>query len=619
VYEDTAFTRAVRRGTRTRSGRPGPRYWQQSAHYELHARLDPATHRLDGRARITYRNRSPDTLHRVALHLRHNLFRGRRARRAGVPSTGGVRLDRVAVNGTSLSPNDRPGYRVEGTVAWLSLPSPLPPGQSLSLAVEWRLRPPPAPADGRQGRDGTVYVLGYWYPQIAVYDDLDGWVAEPYTGQAEFYMGRADYDVSVTVPHSWVVGATGRLQNPSAVLSAPQRRRLDRARHSESVVTVRDAAPQATAVPSTAPDSTVTWRFSAQSVRDFAWGASPRYRWDATRAVVARDGPGAPPDTVLVQSFYRPSPEAAAWTKAARLTAQAVETLSRTLRPYPYPTMTALEGVLRSGGMEYPMLTAMRPWATPLRLAGDLTHEVAHNWIPMAVGVNEKRYVWMDEGLTQYLTAQAMRAVYGPGPRPRGRPNDSEAGQRRSYLRVARQGYEVPLMRHGDDIPATLYFDLPYDKAAQVLSALRGLLGRATFDRARAAFFDRWWGKHPSPYDFFNTVADVADRDLSWFWHTWFYTTATLDQALSAVEVGPDSTRISVSHEGRAPMPARVVVTRTDGSTERHTVPVQTWLRGVDDSTLVVPSAPAIQQVEIDPSAAFPDVDRSNQRWTRAP
>jgi aminopeptidase N len=174
-------------------------------------------------------------------------------------------------------------------------------------------------------------------------------------------------------------------------------------------------------------------------------------------------------------------------------------------------------------------------------------------------------------------------------------------------------------MRHGDDIPASLYFDLPYDKAAQVLSALRGLLGPATFDRARAAFFDRWWGKHPSPYDFFNTVADVADRDLSWFWHTWFYTTATLDQALSAVEVGPDSTRIRVSNEGRAPMPARVVVTRSNGSTERHTVPVHTWLRGVDDTTLVVPSAPAIQEVEIDPAAAFPDVDRSNQRWTRAP
>lgn len=622
VPEDSAFTRAVRRGTRTRTGRPGPRYWQQYARYDIEAQLRPATNRLVGTQHVRYHNRSPDTLHRVAVHLRQNHFR------SDASGSGGVSLRRVAVNDSVLSPGGTPGYRVDGTVAWLDLPTPLSPQDSLTLSFSWSYVVPRAPADGRQGRDGSVVFLGYWYPQLAVYDDVDGWVAEPYTGQAEFYMGQADYDVRLTVPGGWLVGATGRLQNPADVLSARSRRRLARARRTGSVVEMqgpseRDGAP---ALQDT--DTTTTWHFRAQSVRDFAWGTSNRYVWDGTRALVApqptpsKEKPKAVasprPDTVMIHSLYRPTDAAAAWPQAARYTREAVKTLSSTLRPYPYPTMTAMEGVLRSGGMEYPMLTIMRPWADSLKLAGDLTHEVAHNWLPMEVGTNEKRYVWMDEGATQYYTAQAMRRRYGPGPRPQGRPNDSETGQRQTYLDVARRGYEVPLMTHGDKIPRSLYFDLPYDKAAQVLSTLRALLGEDTFTRAYRAFMDRWWGKHPSPYDFFNTIADVSGRDLSWFWHTWLYTTATLDQAIANVQPKTDSTTITIANKDRAPMPIRLALTRADGTTTRRTVPVDVWLNDADTYAVTVPSDPPLVRVEIDPEAAFPDVDRSNQVWTRS-
>lgn len=614
VYEDSAFTQAVRRGTRTRNGAPGPGYWQQDAQYDIEAQLHPADHRLVGEVQITYFNRSPDTLHRVALHLRQNLFRGDAAEQAGVPSTGGVTVNHLSANGRPLFENRRPGYRIDETVAWLSLPSPLPPDDSVSLAVDWTFTVPPAPADGRQGRENELYVLGYWYPQVAVYDDVDGWVAEPYTGQAEFYMGQADYDVHLTVPHGWLVGATGRLQNPDSVLTPRTQRRLAHAQKREAVVRVRSAG---TPLRRTLRDSTgpTTWHFRATDVRDVAWGTSPHYQWDATRALVPSASPGSAPDTVLVHSFYRPRPAAAAWPHGARFTREAVETLSRTLPSYPYPTMTAMEGVLNHGGMEYPMLTVMRPWADTLKLAGDLTHEVAHNWVPMAVGTNEKRHVWMDEGFTQYHTAQSMRRRYGPGPRPRGRPNDSETGQRRSYLRVARRGYEVPLSTHGEDIPRSLYFDLPYDKAAQVLHMLRELLGSSTVEKMQRTFYDRWWGKHPTPYDYFNTVADVSGRDLGWFWHTWIYTTATLDQAIHDVETGPDSTTITVTSPGRAPMPVRLALTRADGSTTRRILPVDPWLNDADTVRVQVPSSPHLCRVEIDPEAAFPDVDRSNQAW----
>ena len=616
VYEDSAFTRAVRRGTRARTGRPGPRYWQQHAYYDLNARLHPAKHRLVGTGQITYVNRSPDTLRRVALHLRQNLFRDDTASRTSLPTTDGITIHRLSANGRRLLQNESPRYRIDDTVAWLSLPSPLPPGDRLSLTMDWAYTVPPAPADGRQGREEELYVLGYWYPQVAVYDDVDGWVAEPYTGQAEFYMGRADYDVHLTVPHGWLVGATGRLKNPASVLTARSRRRLAQAETTDTVVRIHTAG---TPIPRTLRDTagTATWHYRAQNVRDFSWGTSPNVQWDATRALVS-DASASAPDTVRIHSFYRPRPAAAAWSHAARFTRQAVETLSATLPPYPYPTMTAMEGVLNYGGMEYPMFTVMRPWADTLKLGGDLTHEVAHNWVPMAVGTNEKRHAWMDEGFTQYHTAQSMRRRYGPGPRPRGRPNDSETGQRRTYLRIARRGFEVPLSTHGDDMPRSLYFDLPYDKAAQVLSMLRELLGPSLFHKAQRAFYDRWWEKHPTPYDYFNTVADVSGRDLGWFWHTWLYTTATLDQALHSVTTDGDSTTITITSPGRAPMPVRLALTRTDGTTTRRSLPVEPWLNDNDTVRVTVPARPPLQRVEIDPEAAFPDIDRSNQIWQEA-
>ncbi len=638
IYESPAFTRAVRTGTRTRTGHPGPDYWQQYARYDIEARLDPATHRLVGHERITYLNRSPDTLRRVAVHLRQNLYRADVARQESVPVTGGVTLQRVAASGTPLlrsAPDSVAGYTVDGTVAQLRLPKPLVPGDSVVLSIDWSHKVPPAPADGKEGRDEGVYFMGYWYPQVAVYDDVHGWVAEPYTGQAEFYMGQADYDVRLTVPPHWLVGATGQLQNPEAVLSARSQRRLRRARRTGEVVPIVEKEERGTGAATQADGPTATWHFRARSVRDFAWGTSDRYLWNATRALVpppadrfpgdgtvreasSNPGPGVATDTVMVHNFYRPTEAAAAWPRGAQFTRNAVEVLSRSLQqPYPYPSMTAMEGVLRGGGMEYPMVTIMQPWATPTKLAGDLMHEVGHMWVPMEVGTNEKRHVWMDEGLTQFNTAQGMRTTHGPEPRPSGRASDSERGQRRTYLSVARGGEEVPLTRHGDRIPPSVYFDLPYDKGAQVLKALRGLLGEASFRRAYRAFIDRWWGKHPQPYDFFNTVADVTDRDLSWFWHAWFHTTWTLDQAIASVRPAGDSTAITVANRGRAPMPARVAIARSDGGIDRRTIPVEVWLEGAARHTITVPRAPRIVRVELDPEEHFPDLNRSNQTWHR--
>jgi peptidase M1-like protein len=612
VYEIPDFTRAVERGTRTRTGRPGAGYWVQHARYSIQAGLDVATNRVSGSERVVYLNNSPDTLRRLAVYLRQNAFAAGNPRRKAVPITGGVTLGRVTVNGHVIGASAESGYTVDGTVMWIPLASPLAPHDSATLAFAWSYVPP-SPNDGRQGRDGHVeYFMGYWYPQIAVYDDVHGWVADPYLLEAEFYMDPADYDVRVTVPRGWSVGATGTLENAGDVLSRAARARLADARRSGRVVhIVEPGVSSASAFTDRGP--TATWHFVATDVRDFAWGTSDQFVWDATRALLPRDG--AAPDTVDIHCLYRISKPAAAWAVGgARFTRDAIERLSAYLWPYPWPQMTSIEGILDDGGMEYPMATLISPWADTLSLAGDLMHETGHMWFPMQVGSNETRYPWMDEGFTQFDVAQAMRTIYGE-PRAGGRPNDSEQGQRQLYVGTARAGDDMLLMWPGDIYPQDLYFTMFYDKTAQVLAALRGVVGEEVFHRAYREYGRRWVGKHPYPYDFFNTIADVSGRDLSWFWTTWFYEPWPLDQAIASVEPHGDSTAITIEDRGLAPMPAPVVVTRADGSVERLEVPVDAWLTGARRHIVRVAASPRIIKVEIDPDRAFPDIHPNDQVW----
>jgi hypothetical protein len=263
------------------------------------------------------------------------------------------------------------------------------------------------------------------------------------------------------------------------------------------------------------------------------------------------------------------------------------------------------------------MMTLMQPWADTLSLAGDLMHETGHMWFPMQVGSNETRYPWMDEGFTNFNTAQAMRVLYGePRSGPGGRPNDSEIGQRAGYLRAARAGQEAPLMLHGDEYPAGLYYVMQYNKTAQVLAALRTVLGPAIFRPAFVEYGRHWIGHHPEPWDFVNAIATAAGRDLSWFWTTWFYQAWPLDQAVEAVTPAGDSVAITIGDRGLAPMPVLLAVTRADGSVQRLELTVDAWLGGKRRAVARVAAAPRIVRIEIDPDGRFPDLDRQNQTWT---
>ncbi|HEY4649055.1 MAG TPA: M1 family metallopeptidase, partial [Gemmatimonadales bacterium] len=488
-----AFDRAIAQGTRTTTGAPGPKYWQQWADYRLEAELNPVSKRISGKGNVTYYNRSPDTLHQVYIQLLDNIYAPNARHNTDVPwSVEGIVLDTVAAQGQALNSKEGqgPGYRVDGTIMRIDLPRAIPPGGSAPFRFVWRFRVPP---DGgpRGGQDGEVFYINYWYPQMAVYDDVNGWQIDQYLGNAEFYMGYGNYDVSLTVPAGWVVDATGRLQNPSEVLSEQTRARLDSAAHTGSivhVVTESDREPGRSTT--TGTNGKLTWRYRAENVRDVSWATSARYLWDATSAAVGDANGDGRPDTSAIYSLYRPEQRISHWDQSARDSQHSIEFFSRFLSPYPYPHMTAVDGPTSCGGMEYPMMTCIGGQWDTLGLYEVTTHEIGHMWFPMIVGSDEKRYAWMDEGLTQFDQSQSMADFF--------KGFDDEARNRKNYLDFAETDQEVELIHHGDHYPNyPSYGVAAYYKPATIMVALRGVLGTDTFNKAYKEYIRRWSYKHP--------------------------------------------------------------------------------------------------------------------------
>ncbi len=608
------FLAAVQRGTRTLTGVPGPGYWQQWTTYTLRARLDVERKRLEGSARLIYRNRSPNPLPVVFLHLLQNIHLPGAVRNEPQEVTGGIELTRVVANGIDLpEAGSRAGWAVNGTVLGVRLPRPVATRDSLVLELAWGFDIPQS-STGRMGwsRDDLFYIA-YWYPQMAVLDDVAGWQLDQFLGNAEFYVGFGTYDVTIEAPEGWVVTSTGRLQNADAVFPDAVLERLRRAEQSDTVVhvlTERDVG--AGTATRRAPGGYLAWRFTADSVRDVAFSATRASMWDAARTAVGdRDGDGRP-DYARVDAIYRAT--APRWRHVWRYAQHAVDFLSRwTGMPYPWPHMSAVEGEeIVSGGMEYPMMTLISDYNT----AGDsalyyvTAHELAHMWVPMIVGTDERRYSWMDEGTTSFNENQARKEFF-----PR---SDADDPDRQSYLQVARADLEGEIMRRSDyQYPGPAYGVASYSKPATLLATLRALLGDETFTRAYQTYLRTWAYKHPRPWDFFDTFNHVSGRNLGWFWRTWYYETWTLDQAVGSVTRRGNENRIVVEDRGLAPMPARLTITLANGDIAFQEVPVETWLGGARSATVTLSTSAPIARVEIDAERSFPDIDRSNNVWVR--
>ena len=621
---------------RRADGAPGRDYWQQRADYTIRATLDTASRRITGSETIRYTNNSPDTLRFIWMQLDQNLFRpgstgsllfASESRFGGAGFKGGFELQRVAqcsgAAGRVDSGTVRRGRkarvkaaaavesaaslprcpavtlktRVDDTMMYVDLVRPIPPGGTTVFELDYGFNVPEHGAD-RMGRDGSLYEIAQWYPRMAVYDDVHGWNTDQYLGQGEFYLEYGDIDYEVTLPAGYIVAGTGVLQNPTDVLTATQRERLANAIKSDTTIPIVTEAELRSGAARPERQGSLTWRFRASNVRDAAWVASPEYLWDATGW-----------EGVLAQAYYRPS-AIETWKDAARMSRYSIQEYSTRWRRYAYPQISAVEGPV--SGMEYPMLAMEARGKDGPDLFAVVTHEIGHNWYPMIVGSDERRYAWMDEGFNTFINTFSEEGFWNR--------DDSEVRQqeRELVVKVDQTPTAQPIMT-----PANRYktsdnlLSLAYVKPSIALLTLRNkVLAPAVFDSAFREYTRRWSFKHPQPADFFRTMEAVSGRDLSWFWRGFFYTTAALDQSVESVKQAEGTTGVTVANLGDAVMPVELELGFDDGTTELVKLPVEIWYGG-DRYVYEDRSGKPVVSARVNPDGTFPDAIAANNAWTR--
>ena len=596
----SVFDAALAAGTRSPDGRPGAAYWQNRADYEIQATLEPEEGRVTARETITYTNHSPHALDRLVLHLDQNVYAPSARRNRRAPITGGMELGRVLLDGAPVE-SRHVGRRYTQALTLLEVipRSPVAPGATVTLDFEWTFIVPPAPTFRNGNLDFDVFAVAQWYPRMAVYDDVYGWDETPYLGDGEFYLEYGDFQVALTVPSGWLVGATGVLVNEEEVLTNAVQERLARARQrpGEKVQVVTPELRGPGSATQGAAGAPVTWRFRAENVRDFAFSTSASYVWDA---LVAESG-------VESYGFYRPH-RAETWAEAASYVDFTIRTLSEWLLEYPYTRATTAEGPV--GGMEYPMLVFISGGPSARSLAGVTIHEMAHQWFPMMVGSMEAKFVFMDEGFVSYLDSEASAILW-----------DDDAprwGENGGYLRVAGTEEEVPILRHTDLVsPYGARGLAAYTKPAVMLGALRELVGRDVLEAAFRDYTESWAFKHPQPWDFFHTVERHAGRELDWFWVPAFARTSVHEVGVAEVRQEGSASVVILSRNGDLALPTPVRIILADGSLVERRVEADAW-RAAGERLEIMVSGEVVG-VELDPEGLFPDVDDFNDQWEAGP
>lgn len=602
-------------GTRDSNGRPGPRYWQLWADYTIEARLDPATATITGRERVVIHNTSDSALSTVVLRLDQNIYAPTALRVAPIPEiTEGMQLTRLLADGQAIDLTDPTFTTTSAHVPW---PVPIAPHHTATLDVEWHFRVPHVTngrRDLRMGRWGdTLYQVAQWYPRVAVFDDLRerGWDREPYLGVAEFYNNFGRFDVRLDVPAGWLVGATGMLQNPEQVLTPAVRARLAHILESDSVHSIVSAA-EVGAGQATAAAERLIWHFVADTASDVAWATSPRYVWDATRAIIP--GRGAVPIHLLYLPGHAPE-----YAGAGPISQHALQFYSKLWLPYAFPQLTVVDGPTQ--GMEYPMLIMSSETAAD--------HEVGHQWWPMMVGTNETWYGWMDEGFNDYMNLLSKADLAG---QPLTRAMDG-VGQPCCFLSELEP--QAPLMWDAN-YAGPQYYTTTYQAPGKMLSMLGGVVGDTAVWRAMQAYAQAWRFKHPSPWDFTFFMNRALGQDLDWLWYPWLFTAEkSVDGGIERVRSMGRRTVVTMHQQGRIPapvvlkvefaargpalkaMPNSVVV---DSVTALVTYPVDVWFTGRRTFTATLDfGGRKIERLTLDPEARFPDRDLTDNVWPKPP
>ncbi|HEY9006929.1 MAG TPA: M1 family metallopeptidase [Ohtaekwangia sp.] len=536
---------------RSGSGAPGPKYWQQKADYVISVELNDDNQSITGSETITYHNNSPDVLRYLWLQLDQNkLAEGNMTQKT---KTGALRDSIDAKNaGTTYNLFDFDGgfkiksvrdasgkdlpHLVNYTMMRIDLPQPLNPGQKYTFSIDWWYNI----NDGLRARERTQfeyfpedgnysYVIAQWFPRMCVYDDYEGWQNKQFLGQGEFALPFGDYKVKITVPADHIVGATGQLKNPEAVLSKEQLDRFNKAKTSFDKPVIIATQQEAVQREKTKLKEKKTWEFHADNVRDFAFATSRKFIWDAQAVKIGNKTP-------LAMSFY-PKEGNPLWEKeSTNAVKNAIEVYSRMTIDYPYPVAISVHAAHQ--GMEYPMICFNygRPakdgtYTPSVRkgMIGVIVHEVGHNFFPMIINNDERQITWMDEGVNTFVQLVTEMERYPDIDFDRGKPAALVP-----YMKGDKTTMR-PLMVNSEQV--IQFGNEQYAKAGTGLFMLREtIMGRELFDKAFKEYANRWAFKHPKPADFFRTMEDASAVDLDWFWRGWFYSTDVCDQSIDQVK-----------------------------------------------------------------------------------
>ncbi|MDB5286084.1 MAG: aminopeptidase [Mucilaginibacter sp.] len=603
LYMPRDIKQAYAKGTRSPDGKPGSKYWQNFGRYNISITATPPDRTVKGTEQITYINNSPDTLKRLNMKLILNIHRPGAARDRATGAdylTQGIQIDTFLISGQKKIWNNT---TMASTNQAVNLPNALMPHDSVKINIAWHFDV--SKQSEREGMiDSTTYYLAYFYPRVAVYDDYNGWDRIEFVDSKEFYNDFNDYTLNVTVPKNYIVWATGTLQNPAQVLQKEYADKLQKSMINDStmhIATLEDLAGKKI----TTQNAMNTWTWKATNISDMAVGISDHYLWDAASVVVDK----ATGRRSSVQAAY--SEKGTDFKKSVQNGRNALGWFSNNWPgvPYPFPKMTAFQGF---ADMEYPMMVNDSQVGDPgfAQLVQD--HEIAHTWFPFYMGINESKYAFMDEGWA--TTFEYLIGIEEKGPQ-----------QAAAFYKQFRINSWINNKSTAEDLPIITpsneqtggYGNNAYGKPSLSYLGLKDMLGDELFKKALHGYMDRWHGKHPIPWDYFNSISNISGRNLDWYFKNWFFTNGYNDIAISNAVKGKDGYTLTVNNIGGFAIPFDVVLTFTDGSTKTiHQTPA-VWEANQKKTSVTFKAVvgKSLKSVTLD-NGIFVDANKADNTWT---
>lgn len=598
LYMPRDVKRAFKNETRSPDGKPGKNYWQNHARYNITITAMPPDRTVKGEEEITYTNNSPDTLRNLVFKLLLNIHKPGAARLQDTDSdylTTGTHIDAISVNGQPQKWNEP---QFHSTWQGLRLPKPLLPHDSVQLSVSWHYEI--SLRSGREGMiDSTTYFLAYFYPRVAVYDDYMGWDRMTFNDALEFYNDFNDYSVTVNAPKNYIVWGTGDLLNANDVLQPTYAQRLNASYTSDEIMHIATKEELASKNV-TAQNETNSWKFTATNITDVAFAISDHFVWDASSVVVDN----TTQRRASVQAAFNDT--AADFHHMVSFGRHALDWLSHNWpgMPYPFPKTTIVQGY---AGMEYPMMVNDETYEDTIFSRFVAEHEIAHTWFPFYMGINETRYGFMDEGWATTLELLIGREDLGV----ERAENFYKRFRVSNWINDHSAEEDIPIITPANILSGAALGNNEYGKASLGYLAVKDLLGDELFKKALHEYMNRWHGKHPIPWDFFNSINDASGKNLNWFWNNWYFSNGYIDLAIDGVKKSKNGVAVTIKNIGGFAAPVDVVAMYNDGTTEKFHQTPAIWQQDQKQTTVNISTKKKITSVQLK-GGIFMDADEKN-------